>query len=256
MRKDHTDLMGETEKKIASVLSLDITRHCTVFMPEGGLADAFRPEARQCKAQVITVAGNTSLAFLAGAPDLRRLEFAENLDLACAIATHLGISRERISEGIRKAHYDIGGLAMWRHPDRDYFFVNAFAANDPESTFRVLDRVSAALPAMSGSVVGVMNLRADRMPRTLQWLDVFQKGTHRFRQLVVVGEFTRAVERRLPHAQFLRIRKPETIMQSVYIQAPEPAIIFGFGNVKGMGRTLIGHWSTIGMPYAPAGTTG
>ena len=169
---------------------------------------------------------------------------------------HLGISRERISEGIRKAHYDIGGLAMWRHPDRDYFFVNAFAANDPESTFRVLDRVSAALPAMSGSVVGVMNLRADRMPRTLQWLDVFQKGTHRFRQLVVVGEFTRAVERRLPHAQFLRIRKPETIMQSVYIQAPEPAIIFGFGNVKGMGRTLIGHWSTIGMPYAPAGTTG
>jgi poly-gamma-glutamate synthase PgsB/CapB len=252
VRRDHTDLMGETEDTIASVLALDIVSRSEVFVPENGVSEIFRREARRCGASLIPVPRDSSLPWLESAPGMHKLEFMENLDLVCAIAAHLGVSRTNIVEGIRKARFDIGGLAIWHNPDRQCYFVNAFAANDPESTFRVLDKVSATIPARAGSVVGILNLRADRLPRTLQWLEILHKGTPRFRHLFVIGEFTRAIERRLPQARFLKAQAPGPVMQAIYEQITEPSILFGFGNVKGSGRALIEHWRSIGAPYEPS----
>jgi hypothetical protein len=37
--------------------------------------------------------------------------------------------------------------------------------------------------------------------------------------------------------------------EAVCAQAPDPALIFGFGNVKGFGKLLAEHWSRIGQSY-------
>jgi hypothetical protein len=201
--------MGETKDKIASVLSLDISAHSKVFLPAKEVRIPFQAAAQGCSATLIPVEACSSAPILQGASELGRLEFADNFDLICAIAVHLGIKRQDIMAGIRRAQHDIGRLRVWcyRHadPKRALYLVNAFAANDPESTFQVLVRVMDLLPAAAGNIVGILNLRTDRLPSTVQWISVLRDGAlQQFRQLFVIGDHSRIVQRRLPGVRAIK----------------------------------------------------
>ena len=81
--------------------------------------------------------------------------FGENLDLVCAAARSLDIDDETIVEGIRRTRSDAGTLRIRRYQPTDLdnpcFLVNAFAANDTESTVAVHDKVSLfSMPNRSG----------------------------------------------------------------------------------------------------------
>jgi poly-gamma-glutamate synthase PgsB/CapB len=214
VRRDHTELMGETETKIASVLALDICPRSTVFLPGKEDCAPFRAEAQHCGAEVIPVAPGSSASILQEAAGVNTLEFPDNLDLACAVAEHLGVRREIILEGVRKAQHDIGRLKVWVHhatdPERTCYMVNAFAANDPESTIQVLAKVTEMIPAVSQNTIGVLNLRADRLPRTLQWISALNSGmSHHFKKLYLVGDHSHIIRRRLPEAYPLQAGTPE-----------------------------------------------
>jgi poly-gamma-glutamate synthase PgsB/CapB len=259
VRRDHTESMGETEDQIASVLSLDIYEHSRVFLPAKEDRVPFQAVAQRCGATLIPVEARSSEPILQSEPELGRLEFADNFDLVYAIAVHLGIRRQHIIEGIRRAQHDIGRLRVWRYrhadPERAVYLVNAFAANDPESTFQVLAKVMDLLPAAAGNVVGILNLRADRLPRTVQWISVLRDGAlQQFRRLFVVGDHSRVVQRRLPGVCAIKAGSPEQITKIVCAEAPAPAIIFGFGNVKGSGQLLAEYWDRIGRPWEQAAT--
>ena len=255
VRRDHTELMGGTAGQIASVLSLDICARSAVFLPAKEDRAEFRAEAQNRGATVTSVGAGASSSLLKDAPGLRELEFEENLDLVCAIATHLGVGRLAILEGIRNARHDIGRLRIWRYdapePKRTLFLVNAFAANDPESTLQVLDKVAGMLPTESGKVVGVLNLRADRAARTMQWISALKGGgLQRFSKLYVTGDYPRAVQRRLPGTLVLKAGSPERMTGVVCTESPESSVIFGFGNVKGAGRSLAEYWQSVGELYS------
>jgi gamma-polyglutamate synthase len=253
VRRDHTDIMGKTEAQIASVLSLDIGRRSRVFLPAVEDCASFRAEALRCEAELIPVRVGSAAGILEGDPASGRSEFADNLDLVCAIASHLGLDRKDIIAGIRKAKHDIGRMKVWRHQpagsDRTFFLVNAFAANDPESTLQVLAKVRDSLPGPSGPVVGVFNLRADRLPRTLQWISALRDGALRhFSRIYLVGDHTPAIRRRLPEARGIRSGAPEEITKIIYSEATADEVVFGFGNIKGPGMLLTEYWNRIGMP--------
>lgn len=257
VRRDHTEAMGETEDAIASVLSLGICRGSEVFLPAGEDRSAFRAEAQRCGAKLVAVASGSSAAVLQGAPDLSRFEFGENLDLAVAVGKRFGIAPPKIIEGIRKARQDVGRLRVWTYRPAgagpSLYLVNAFAANDPDSTFRVLHMVSNALPSVAGNIIGVLNLRSDRVPRTVQWLAFLKNGNFQtFRRLFVTGGSCGWFRRKLPGVSVLKPGAPEAMMEAVCAAVPDPAIIFGFGNVKGSGRLLLEYWSRIGTPWSPA----
>jgi gamma-polyglutamate synthase len=259
VRCDHTDVMGATEDKIASVLSLDICAHSTVFLPAGEIRPMFSAAAEGCNATLIPVETGGSAPLLQSASGSNRLEFADNLDLVCAVATHLGIKRQSIIEGIRKARHDVGRLKVWRYrpadQTRDLYLVNAFAANDPESTFQVLDKVMAMLPTASGNVFGILNLRADRPARTVQWIAALKDEAPRgFQQLFVVGGHARVFQRQLPRARVLKAGSPEKMTKDVCAVISGSAIIFGFGNVKGSGQLLAEYWNRIGKSCGPGET--
>jgi gamma-polyglutamate synthase len=254
VRRDHTELMGETETKIASVLALDICSRSTVFLPEREDGISFRAEAERCRAELIRVPAGSSAPFLQVAAGTNALEFPDNLDLACAVAVHLGIRREKILEGIRKVQHDIGKLKVWIYrppvPGPACFLVNAFAANDPESTFQVLAKVKGMIPEASGNTLGVFNLRADRLARTVQWISVLRAGTSsHFRRLYLTGDHNYAIRRRLPGALALTGGSPERITNILCSGRKEPVIIFGFGNIKGPGKLLADYWAGIGESY-------
>jgi gamma-polyglutamate synthase len=254
VRKDHTEVMGETEDKIASVLSLDICPKSTVFLPEAENHPSFRAEALRCNARLLTIAPGISAPLLQEAPDLCQLEFNDNLDLVQAIATHLGISRRIMIDGIRHAQHDVGKLRIWRYRpqagDRTCYLVNAFAANDPDSTWRVLAKAGDLLKTDPARTIGILNLRADRSPRTVQWISVLRSGASgRFARLFVTGSPAGLVRRRVDGVNVLKSASPERMTQIVCNEAPDGALIFGFGNVKGSGKSLIEYWSRIGEPY-------
>jgi poly-gamma-glutamate synthase PgsB/CapB len=256
VRLDHTEIMGETESGIASVLALDICPGSTTFLPRHELCPAFRAEAQRCGAALSPVAGGFASDFLQNPADPAGLEFGENLDLVCAIAAHLGIRPAVVTEGIRNARHDIGRVRVSRYLRSDgsapIYLVNAFAANDPASTLQVLEKVAAAHPEAAGNVVGVFNLRKDRLPRTLQWISVLNEKRDRpFRKIYLVGDHTSVIRRRLPGAHAIPSGAPEEITQAIAEAVTEPAIVFGFGNIKGPGKLLAEHWNRIGESTVP-----
>jgi len=252
VRLDHTEVMGETEDAVAAVLSLDIPRGATVFIPQRHSLPIL-VEAARSRGTLVQVPERASAALLEAAPDLGRAEFSENLDLVCGVARHLNIGDATILKGIARTRYDIGKLKMWRACSEDklrsYYLVNGFAANDPESTFQVLARVLEHLPASSDKVIGILNLRADRGARTLQWIATLKRSEGRFRKVFVTGSHSGFVRRHLAYAQVLKSGSPEAMTAAVSSDAAEGSVIFGFGNVKGAGVALVKYWSKLGEEY-------
>lgn len=254
VRLDHTEAMGESEEDIASVLSLDIPPKATVFVPEKAPRIPFEDAVRCSGGTLLKVTRGVAAPLHEMAPDLAKREFVDNLDLAYSVARHLNVDHRTILNGILKAQHDIGRLKVWtaysNDRERSFYLVNAFAANDPESTFQVLSKVLELLPAASDKVIGVLNLRADRLPRTLQWAEVLRRGgLRRFRRLFVTGGHRRVIRRKLPDVEELGGNSPEGMMASITAGIPGGSLVFGFGNIKGAGQLLVGHWNKIGEDY-------
>ncbi|HYK90189.1 MAG TPA: poly-gamma-glutamate synthase PgsB [Acidobacteriota bacterium] len=254
VRLDHTEAMGDREEDIASVLSLDIPPHSAVFIPEQAPQLPFSQAAGRTWSTLLTVKPGAAAPILEMAPHVAGREFRDNLDLVYSIARHLNVSERIILNGILKARFDIGKLKVWRARSGDnhhsYYMVNAFAANDPESTVRVLSKVLELLPAASDKVIGILNLRADRLQRTLQWIEILKHGTRsRFSRLYVIGGHCGLVRRRLPDVEILRGGSAERLTAHITSGIPDGAVVFGFGNIKGAGMLLASHWSKIGEDY-------
>ena len=252
VRRDHTDSLGESEAQIAAVLSSTVSRGTVVFVPGDVPREPFAAAARRQRGRIVDIAPSASKTL--PAPELCRREFSDNIDVVCSVARHLGITDGAILAGIRATRHDAGRLRIsaYRKPGspRTCYFVNAFAANDPESTWRVLLRVRELLPSPANNVAGVFSLRADRMPRTLQWADALNGSAAAwFRQLFLAGPCPAPVRRRFPSAIALRSLSPREATGKILEVMGADCVVFGFGNFTGSGRQLAEHWATIGDDY-------
>jgi hypothetical protein len=74
-------------------------------------------------------------------------EFSENLDLVTAVARGMNIADAVIVRGIQNAIHDIGRFKIWslQVNGKRIHAVNAFAANDPDSTLQVLEKAREIL---------------------------------------------------------------------------------------------------------------
>jgi hypothetical protein len=220
---------------------------------------AFRASVAARGGEVVEVPAGTASALVGDVPGTKLVRFAENLDLVCAAARALGIDDRAVRAGVQRSRGDIGSLRIWRYrPDESEpcFLVNAFAANDPESTALVHDGVMAALDLGPDHCVGLLNLRPDRGDRTLQWVSALRQGfSKRFARLYVIGLHARAVERRLRRfkhpapVEVIEFKDPVETTQTVLARVREVGgVAFGFGNIAGPGEALIAHWDAVGEP--------
>jgi len=252
-RVDHVEAQGRTPEDVAAVLSLDVPPGARSLVPAGEWSDTFAARVARGGGTVERVPAGS------GAPLFRNgLEFEENLDLVHAAARSLGVGDDVFRSGIARARGDVGALGVWRYPRPDgappWLVVNAFAANDPESTLRVHDRVMREHGSRDVACIGLLSLRADRGDRTLQWVDTLLDGElARFRRLYVTGLHARAVHRRLcPTPRCERVRsltaaKPAAMMRHLLAQEGAVAgLLFGFGNIGGPGEALVRHWREEG----------
>jgi poly-gamma-glutamate biosynthesis protein PgsC/CapC len=169
VRLDHREEMGNTRPEIARSLSSAIGRGAKVFLPVGAQHPEFEHAARRAGADIIHLPNPEVDSFL-----------DEDRRLAAAVAAHLGVAPAAALRGIQAAAPDFGSLKAWEAElgavSRSWVLVSAFAANEPESTGLILDYLKKKLSPDERSLAGVLNFRADRGDRTLQWLEAHRRG--------------------------------------------------------------------------------
>jgi len=248
VRPDHTDALGEAEEQIADALTLDISKQAIVFIPENETWPAFAEAVVKKRGSLRPVQTGTS-----GPIDLPGQNFPENIDLVFAIASHLAAPIPAIRQGILKTGYDSGQVAIWKYPiqnrHKTIYCANGFAANDPKSTFQVLELVKKRLPQSAETIVGLLSLRSDRADRSDQWLRALRETATGFKKLYVVGAHAHVFRRNIDGAEVLRGKDPRQVTETLLTAADPNAIIFGFGNFKGIGQALVEYWKQNGEDY-------
>lgn len=292
-RVDHMEAHGKTREEVASVLALDVPPGSRALVPAGELEESFRLRVAEMGGEVEVVPGGEARLPVSCLPAGGTGEFGPNLDLVWAAARSLGVSEAVIQGGICKAQDDVGALRSWRYTpgdaDSPWILVNAFAANDPESTLGIYDRITTAEELPPESCTGLLSLRSDRGDRSLQWAEALEAGgLSRFGTLFLGGLHGPAVRHRLrhhPHAGRIRLLRPgppEEVLDRI-LAAGGPggsagggsglgtggvpgtdsggaagtdsgnsagrSILFGFGNMSGLGRELVRHWRKVGEPH-------
>jgi poly-gamma-glutamate synthase PgsB/CapB len=252
VRRDHTEAMGETETEIASVLRLDLPSAASVYVPEEfrSLLDPPSPRVKSARISSVRQGCSDPLRSTFKAPQMT--EFTENLDLVASVARDLGVPDDIASRGIENARQDIGKFKVWtyRIGEKRIFLVNAFAANDPDSTMKIYEKTRQALAAAPGLFTGLLNLRYDRPDRSVQWIEALQeKAPSHFKSLYVVGGHSHVVRRKVKSASILPYSSPDEITNVIAESMEEDGILFGFGNIGGAGRALVEHWQRVGKEF-------
>jgi len=253
VRLDHVDDMGRTKPEIAASLAAAIPAGSTVFVTEEEFYPVFKISADRKKARLIKVPQASAQE------SLNSQEFAENSRLSLAVAEFLGIRKEAALEGMAKAGSDFGGLKIWRMmPERKgaaWFAASAFAANEPESTARVLLVMRQRFPKLPQKMIALLNLREDRGDRTLQWLVALKTGFFDgFEHLVFIGGHAPALGRTKfggtsakAKISALAERRPQEITKKLFSLEDGEGVIVGMGNMGGLGAALVDYWDRIGV---------
>jgi poly-gamma-glutamate synthase PgsB/CapB len=252
VRKDHTDAMGEREDDIARVLNLDFPKGAAVYVSQDS-QQYIDEEIVQTRSLQLRVVPRTSMLSPADPKSpLPRNEFSENLDLVAAVARGLNIEDAVIVRGIQNAIHDIGRFTIWslQLNGKKIFAVNAFAANDPDSTLKVLAKTHELLAGKPRAFTGLLNLRADRPERTLQWIEALNSGVAKeFSQLYVLGGHANVVKRKIDKTLTVASKSPDTVTQTIAEHMEEDEVLFGFGNIRGAGEQLVEYWRREGKEY-------
>jgi hypothetical protein len=146
-----------------------------------------------------------------------------------------------------KAIPDIGACTFWqlRHRDRLLEFVNIFAANDLESTITIWQRLGLGNPG-DVPTFALVNLRADRIDRSLQYAEAVEVGL-RADYYVLIGGIAESVQRRferaVPAERLVTIGNvtPEVIFDRIAGMIPQRARIGGIGNIGGVGHEILAY---------------
>jgi poly-gamma-glutamate synthase PgsB/CapB len=256
IREDHVEEMGKSKEEIASCFASAIPKRSTVFIPEEECYPVLQRKAEKAAARLVLVPPGSSPArgkrMPAGA-------FERDYRLALAVAGFLGIDREKAYYAALRAVPDFGGLKIWRAKEESpvcgWFFVSAFAANDPQSTEDALAKVEKADLFKGRKRIALLNLRRDRGGRTMQWYDALKEEDGcAFDRLILVGEHAPALEKKLRHQvkaaiSVFKEKKPEDLIAHIAATEKHESVVFGMGNMGGIGRSLVEYWEGLGTRH-------
>jgi poly-gamma-glutamate synthase PgsB/CapB len=266
-RPDHVEHWGPDRESAAGCLAAAVPQGGTVFMPEEELMPVWQETARRRQASLVLTAAAPSRGGSSpgGRNDRERplrsgFIFDSDVRLVEAVGLHLGLERETIARGLLNALPDLGALKAWRWRPEScgpaWDLVNAFAANDPDSTRLVLDVLRERRWAAGRPLLAVLNLRRDRGDRTTQWLAAFRDGRFpEIHRLYVCGDSIAAFRRRWPEPAGglepigLPSRSASAIMAVLAEKSPRGGLIVGMGNMSGAGRRLVEFWEREAVPH-------
>ena len=227
-RVDHVQEIGATEDETVETLALSV--------PAGARLVADDPRFEEYSAhRVSSLDEPVDADYVAG---FDYPMFADNVRQALCAARLLGIDRETALRGMRKARPDAGMCGPFRVGRCTV--INAFAANDLDST-RALLRQSIEGLSLDGQPLWVLfNNRSDREFRLLEFAPLVRELAAAGAEVRTIGENTaksaRVLARKTGAKAEALDRPPEAWLEAL---GEEPCAVLCVGNIKGAGRALI-----------------
>lgn len=242
VREDHMDLCGPTLSYIAESFTATIPYNGYLVAETSPFDEMFRTIARKRNSKVV-------ITDKRNVPDnlMNRfgyVVFPENLSVAMGVAEALGIPEDVAINGMLAANPDPGALRVHGlTKERSFDLINAFAANDPNSTLQIWDHLKDRYhPNLKPNVI--LNCRPDRVDRTIQFAkDVLPHLAMNL--LVTMGSNSKdvkdAVEAgHIKCSQYLDLidLSPEAVLSSLDTMI-EGNPVFCVGNIHGGGDELV-----------------
>ena len=240
VREDHLDEMGDSLDKIADSLSNTIQKKATFFTADKNYFNFFK---NRCE-------DKNTRAFLSKniKNEYWEIDFPNNIALAIDICKYLNVDEKIALEGMRTYHKDPGSLKVLTYLNKKnfrIFFVNTLAANDPDSTEIILDRVCIKTYWNNERYL-LVNNRADRLSRLKQFVNFTIKFENRFDKILISGE-----NKNLFYKYLLknRIDKNRIIILSdekYFENIEDDSLIFAVGNICRLGKKLVDYFEERG----------
>jgi poly-gamma-glutamate synthase PgsB/CapB len=244
-RRDHLDVMGPTGLDVALALAGSTPVKARLFTAESEYIDVFQSAAddrgttvRQISEAEVDAIPEATLA------RFRYQEHAENVALSLSVCEELGVEREVALDGMAALAPEPGATQIYRlnFHNRELVFVNAFAANDPESTRRIWERVVERFREDDGyRRIAVVNCRADRPQRSREIAGAAAQWS-RTDHFIVIGSgtilFLREASRLGIPPERLTVEEeatPSEVVETILEVCGQRALIVGMANIKGGG---------------------
>ena len=241
VRPDHLDEMGYTMNDIALSISNSIPANGTLFVHEDQFLNLFKNVASSRGTQVKIAENN-----IVDQDYMKKFDYFEhqdNVELALSVCEHIGVDRKIALEGILKNKPDPGALIIWKIKIKKNinYFISAFAANDPQSTLNICDKISDQHKNLKRCIF--LNTRADRQYRTHQLLNlVYDKIVPE--KLIIRGDNLDSIvnkydfeSKNIEVIRFNHDAHAETIID--VMGGFENYLIFGIGNIVGWGDSFV-----------------
>ena len=257
-RPDHLDVMGPTDVDVAAALAGTVPTDGTLYTSESKnfsvLAAAGKDRGctvKRIDAEDIATISDDDLA------GFSHIEHAENVATALRVCEDLGIDRDIALQGMWSATPDPGALTAYELSffGRTVAFVNAFAANDPDSTLRTWAMAKARFHDFPRRII-IANCRHDRPDRSIQ-LGALANSGLQADHFVLMGDgtylFAKAAvdagldQRFIHYAEGLAV---EEIFETVADLTGPRALVVGIANIGGQGLELVRFFRNRSKPLA------
>jgi poly-gamma-glutamate synthase PgsB/CapB len=246
-REDHLDVMGPSETDVAWALAGMTPLRGALFTAERRHPDIFKQAADDRGSRFVpTKSDDVTRITAQELSQFSYVEHAENVALALKVCEDIGIDRATALRGMSKAKPDPG--AMTDHQidffGRKLYFVNGFAANDPESTERIWNMAIQRYADVEKRIA-VFNCRADRADRSGQLgraCATWPAADH----YVLIGTGTYLFARAASDASldmqkvvFVENRRVDEIFEAIVELVGKSALVMGMGNIGGPGLDVV-----------------
>lgn len=256
VRLDHIDVMGYSLPEIATALGNTIPKNQYLLTAEKIVFNKLKEIAdkRNCKIQL----AEPDLVTEKEMKGFSYIEHKENVALALAVSLHLGIERKTALNGMYKAIPDAGALKLSSVNafNKKINFYNAFAANDPQSTLMIWEKLRAE-DELRGIKMILLNTRQDRLDRAKQLTAmVGHELKNQFDNLILIGQSSEIVEELSVSNGVQRNKiinlgwnEPEAVFEAILAYTTEQSTVVAVGNMGGMGGKVADFFENRSVVY-------
>lgn len=238
VRYDHIEIMGHTLPEIAETMGRTIPKNQLLFSAENVIPEVLKAIAdKRNTISHFTDLESVSLEEMKG---FSYIEHRENVALALAICEHLGIDRNTALKGMYDAIPDAGVLKVFRVEafKKLIVFYNGFAANDPDSTLMIWQKIRDEI-GFEGTRIVLLNTRQDRLDRARQLAEMVSKRIgNEADYLLLIGQSNDVVEGMATGFGFpakkiinLGMTSPEHVFEKVLSVTEKKSTILAIGNM-------------------------
>lgn len=236
VREDHLDEMGSTLDQIAESLSSTIPENGIFFTSDKNYIDYFK--------HIATSKRTKTLDLLEEKEEYESIDFSENVALALNVCKYLNIDSKIALEGMRNYKRDPGVLKTTNYTNfrgAHVSFVNALAANDPNSSELILNKIKKRDNYWDRKRYLMINNRRDRVSRFEQYIDFIIKLENNFEKILISGENKEIFKTKILSAGVLKNKVVQIKNFEFFENIEEDSMIFAVGNICGKGKKIVDY---------------